>query len=107
QFASDAIHVQVEQRMVDDAPRAGAEFNGFDPLVLGEIERENEIAINVAPLGVEFEWTLHFQNEVWFAELPALSERRQLRQTGRIPLRHSLLVPLSQRANLFRGQHAR
>ena len=89
-----ARDVEEEQRVVDDAVVARPELDAPDVLVLVQVERDRERAVDVAALGGHRVRFGHLDDEVGLAERPALRELRQRRQVLGVALGGACLDPL-------------
>ena len=81
--------------------RARTEFDGADVTVFRESSRNREVSIDVGTARRHFERLWHLENQIGFAELPTVRERRYLRHLRRVSARHPLRDPLTDRLNLF------
>ena len=73
-FASFAGGVGREQGVMDDAAVAGTIFEGLDVLAGGNFEVEDEIAIDIGPVGGNGIGLGHREDDVGLAERPAVVE---------------------------------
>ena len=93
--------------VVDDLAGGGAEFDGADPLVVGEVERNAEVAVDVGAVGGDGEGFVHFDDEVGSAELPAVGEVGEGWSFGGVALGHALFDPVLEGFDLVVGEAAR
>jgi hypothetical protein len=74
------LFVAEHEHVVQHRARLRAHFDRGEPAVLGQAERDREVAVDVAAGGGHFEGALGAHHEVRFAELPPFGELRQRRQ---------------------------
>ena len=86
--------------------RARMEFDAADPLVLGQMRRDREVAIHVRAAGRQLVAGGHLKDEVWRPEVPPVGKRRQRRHSVWIALRHALRHPRRDGLDLRVGQTA-
>src|SRR5579884_905212 len=94
------------QGMMHHFTRAGTDVDGCYPLVLGEMEWQDEIAVDVRPIGGHVEGPVHGDDQVRLAEIPALWELRYLGEFLGIALGHAVFYPALEQGNLPVAQAA-
>ena len=74
-------------------PRGGPDLDRGHPLILGQGDLDDEVAIDVRTGGADLVGLLHADHQVRFAKLPPIEEIGQLRQAQGITLLHAGLDP--------------
>ena len=75
-----------DDHVVHQFPVVRPDFRGLDPLVFGEVCRNDGILVFHYPVGGNRVILTHLENSIWFAELPSLGELRRLGQVFRVAL---------------------
>ena len=81
------------KNMMNHLARRRPEFNSANPFIIGKVQWNAEIAVNVGTVSGHGERFVHLDNQVWRAKLPAISEFGQRGQFLWIAFRHALLHP--------------
>ena len=103
-LARSSGRVEEEQSVMDRFPGAWPVFDGLHPLVLRNIHRDGEVAIDVGAGSGELERLRHRDHQVRLAELPAFGEFGERGEFLRIALRHPGVDPLLDRRDLVVGE---
>src|SRR5262249_43303364 len=95
-----------EKRVVHDSPCARPVFDRAHPPILGKPGRQREVPIYTRPARRHLESLWHLEDEIGFAELPAVREGRKLRHLRDIAARHAGPYPCRDCRDLFVGEPA-
>ena len=90
---------QKEQRVVDHLAGARLEIDGRDPFVLGKIQRQDDVAIQIGAVRRHVDRSRERQHGVRPAERPPFGEGWRRWRRGEISCGHAAIDPRLQRAS--------